>query len=323
MFSAYQQTIAKAVHCSSVGLHTGATVTLHLEPASVFSGIRFKRMDIDGGRSERSTVEASYDLVTDTMLGTTIENEHGVGVATVEHLMAALWGMGIDNVLVRVDGPEVPIMDGSSADFIRLIEQAGVIAQDAPRRMIVIDEMIEVTDGQSVAILKPYDGFRLDIDIEFKHDAIARQSASYDFADVTFKEAISEARTCGFAADVAKLQAAGLARGGSLDNAIVIDDDGVMNDGGLRFDDEFVRHKALDCMGDYFLAGMRLWGHAVTSKPGHCINNKLIRALFNKPSAWHIADGTDLGFGTPAVAAYGSRAGRRVVPEVLMTPAKD
>ncbi len=288
IYSHNQHTLQRPANCASIGMHTGQEVRMRLLPAEPDSGIVFRRMDVDGGASERSLVPARYDLVTDTMLGTTIENEHGVAVATIEHLMAALWGYGVDNVLVEIHGPEVPIMDGSSEPFLVLLQQAGLLMQPRARRVLVITAPITVEEGKSHAQLRPFPGMALDIAIDFPHAAIARQQARYDFSKVGFSEAISRARTFGFAADVAKLQAAGLARGGSLDNAIVIGEEGVLNEGGLRYADEFVRHKALDCLGDYFLAGYRIVGEAVTVRPGHSINNKLIRALYHTPSAWRL-----------------------------------
>lgn len=300
IYSHNQHTLRRVVHCTSIGLHTGADVKMRLTPAEADTGIIFRRMDIDGGQSERSLVAARYDQVTDTMLGTTIENEHGVAVATVEHLMAALWGYGVDNVMVELHGPEVPIMDGSSEPFLSLLKKAGLTMQPAPRQVLVVDEPVRVEDGGSVAELRPFRGMALDIEIDFPHAAIAHQQARYDFSETGFEEAISRARTFGFAAEVAKLRAAGLARGGSLDNAIVIGDEGVLNEGGLRFNDEFVRHKALDCLGDYFLAGYRIVGESVTKRPGHSINNKLLRALFKTPSAWHLALAEELEHGKRA-----------------------
>ncbi len=320
-FSHNQHTLKNIIHCSSIGLHSGAEVKLRLMPAQPGSGILFRRMDIDGGASERSLVPARYDLVSDTLLGTTIENEHGVEVATVEHLMAALWGSGLDNVMIEIHGPEVPIMDGSSAPFMALIEDAGVIAQPAAREVMVIDKPLTVQDGASRAELLPYDGCLLDVSIDFPHEAIAHQQACYDFSAVTFAEALGRARTFGFAAEVEKLRAAGLARGGSLDNAIVIGDEGVMNEEGLRFDDEFVRHKALDCLGDYFLAGYRIWGKVVTSRPGHSINNKLMHALFNAPASWHLATMAEVvGGDRYTSSASGSRRGIMAPADALMVP---
>lgn len=289
IYSHNQHTLAHPVTCSSIGMHTGANVSMRLLPAEPDSGIVFRRMDIDDGASERSIVPARYDRVTDTMLGTTIENEHGVGVATIEHLMAALWGYGLDNVVVEIHGPEVPIMDGSSEPFMALLAQAGLMMQRKARRLVVITAPVQVEEGASRAMLRPFAGMALDVAIDFPHAAVARQQARYDFSVQSFSEVISRARTFGFASDVAKLRAAGLARGGSLDNAIVIGEEGILNEGGLRFEDEFVRHKALDCLGDYFLAGYRIVGEAVTTRPGHSINNKLIRALYKTPSAWRLA----------------------------------
>lgn len=284
-----QHTLRRVASCSGVGLHTGANVLMRVLPAGADSGIVFRRMDVDGGMSERSLVSATYDYVTDTLLGTTIENEHGVAVATVEHLMAAFWGFGVDNAAVEIHGQEVPIMDGSSEPFLALMQKAGLAAQSAARHILVIDDVIRVEEGGAAAELRPYAGFMLDVSIDFAHAAISRQRVAIDFSTQGFADSLGRARTFGFAADVKKLQAAGLARGGSLENAVVIGETGVLNEGGLRFDDEFVRHKALDCLGDYFLAGHRIRGKAVTSRPGHSVNNTLIRTLFKTPSAWHLA----------------------------------
>lgn len=321
MYSHNQHTLQRVVSCSSIGLHTGAEVKMRLLPAGVDSGIVFRRMDIDGGASERSLIPARYDLVTDTMLGTTIENEHGVAIATVEHLMAALWGYGVDNAVVEIHGPEVPIMDGSSDPFMQLLKKAGLAPQALSRRVIVIDEVLRVEEGGSMAELRPFAGVVLDVGIDFPHAAIARQHARYDFSQVGFEEAIGRARTFGFASDVQKLRAAGLARGGSLDNAIVIGDEGVLNEGGLRFSDEFVRHKALDCLGDYFLAGYRIVGEVVTNRPGHSINNKLLRALFKTPSAWHLAMAEELhSRSTSRRRASKARVGVSPPADALMQP---
>jgi UDP-3-O-[3-hydroxymyristoyl] N-acetylglucosamine deacetylase len=284
-----QHTLSRVASCSSVGLHTGAEVAMRLLPAAPGTGIVFRRTDIDGGASDRAVIPARYDRVTDTMLGTTVENEHGVAVATVEHLMAALWGMGVDNAVVEVRGPELPIMDGSSADFARMIADAGVVTQPAPRTVLVMDAPLHLSEGESRASLLPHAGFTLEVEIAFDHPAIAHQRGFYDFSRESFRDALGSARTFGFASDVEKLRAAGLARGGSLANAVVIGEEGVLNAEGLRCPDEFVRHKALDCVGDYFLSGYRIFGKAVTLRPGHALNNRLLRALFNTPSAWHLA----------------------------------
>ncbi len=283
-----QHTIASEITCSGIGLHSGETVAMKLCPAPANAGIIFVRSDIDGGSSPRSKIAATYDMVTETTLGTTITNRFGVKTSTIEHLMAALWGLGVDNAIIELDAPEVPIMDGSSEPFIFLIECAGIRQQNAARKFITIDQEIKLSDGDSVAVISPHDGFIIDIDIDFSHDKIAQQNAKYDFDEVSFKQNLSRARTFGFKSDVDKLKSMGLILGGSLDNAIVLDDDKVINEGGLRFDDEFIRHKALDCVGDYFLAGMRIKGHITTSKPGHGVNNKLIHAIFANQDYWHL-----------------------------------
>ncbi len=322
-YSHNQHTLARPAECSSIGMHSGVEVTMRLLPAEPDSGIQFRRMDIEGGASERSLVPARYDLVTDTMLGTTIENEHGVAVATVEHLMAALWGYGVDNVLVEINGPEIPIMDGSSAPFLVLLEEAGLRMQPRSRRFMVVTAPLSVEEGRSRAELRPFPGMALNIAIDFPHAAIARQQARYDFSTQNFADSIGSARTFGFAADVAKLRAAGLARGGSLENAIVIGDEGVLNEGGLRFDDEFVRHKALDCLGDYFLAGYRILGESITERPGHSLNNKLIRALYKTPSAWRLVRAEALSdiLGQGAPSAHKVQRSSGITPtDALMLP---
>lgn len=282
-----QHTLSQAVHCTSVGLHTGQMVRMVLRPAPANHGIVFVRTDVP---ASQSIIPARYDLVTETRLGTVITNEHGTSVSTIEHLMAALWGCGVDNLIIEVDAPEVPIMDGSSEPFIELIESVEVIAQNASRKAIQILKPVTIQQGESIVTLEPHDGFAIDIDIEFNHAAIARQHASYDFARMTFKDMLSSARTFGFEHEVEYLRSIGLARGGSLENAIVIGKEGVLNPEGLRYNDEFVRHKALDCIGDLFLAGASLLTRVVARRPGHSINNAILRALFADPTAWKLAD---------------------------------
>lgn len=278
-----QHTFAHSVTCTGVGLHSGEPVHMTLHPAAADHGVVFKRSDVD---AEKSLIPARYDRVVDTRLGTTMANEHGVSIATIEHLMAALWGCNIDNALIELDGPEVPIMDGSSEPFIFQIETAGIRAQNAARRAIRITKPITVKSGESVVTLEPFDGFAIDINIDFEHKAISRQVASYDFAKTTFKHMLSRARTFGFEHEVEMLRKMGLARGGSLHNAIVIGEDGVINREGLRFNDEFVRHKALDAIGDLYLAGAPLLCRVKAERPGHSVNNLVLRALFEDDSAW-------------------------------------
>ena len=283
MLQTYQTTLRSPVTCSGIGLHSGKTVTMSLKPAAEDTGIVFKRTDIDPAKA---LIPARYDRVVDTRLGTTISNEFGVKISTVEHLMAALWGAGVDNVVIELDAAEVPIMDGSSEPFIFLIECAGLKELKAYRRLVKVLKPIRVKEGEAEAALLPQDGFAIHIEIDFNHAMISRQKALYDFSEQSFKQALSRARTFGFQKDIDKMRSLGLALGGSLDNAIVVGDDHIVNEGGLRFDDEFIRHKALDCIGDLFLAGARIEGKLVCSRPGHSINNTLLRALFADADAW-------------------------------------
>ena len=285
-----QHTIASPVSCAGVSLHTGDMVDMRILPAAEDTGIVFIRTDLDAN----NRVPARYDAVVETTLGTTIANLHGVTVATIEHVMAALWGMGIDNAMIELNGPEVPIMDGSSEPFVFLLECAGRAAQRAPRRVIEVLRLVMVTEKNSTARLLPQEGFVLDITIEFPHALIARQQAQYDFSETTFKQALCRARTFGFARDVEKMRSMGLALGGSLHNAVVLADDGILNEGGLRYRDEFIRHKALDCVGDYFLAGGIIHGLVETTRPGHGINNALLRALFADPANYRIVTAEDI-----------------------------
>lgn len=289
--STAQTTLSTPVSCSGVGLHSGKPVHMTIHPAPAGTGVVFVRTDV---AAEKAVVPARYDLVTDTKLGTTLTNGFGVSVSTVEHLMAAFWGCGLDNVRVELDGPEVPIMDGSSEPFMFMLECARVIKQSAPRRYLRIRKAVEVCDGESVARVEPMgfedEGCTLDVGIEFGHAAIGRQSCFYDFREQGFKQTLSRARTFGFEHEVNALRSMGLAQGGSLENAIVVGKEGVLNEGGLRYQDEFVRHKALDCLGDLFLAGYRIDGHFSFTRPGHGINNKLLRAVFADASNYELAE---------------------------------
>jgi UDP-3-O-[3-hydroxymyristoyl] N-acetylglucosamine deacetylase len=299
-----QNTLASPIRCNGVALHSGDRVDMVILPAPANHGLVFQRTDIEGARG---FVPARYDLVSETMLGTTLKNESGVTVATVEHLMAALWGMGVDNALIQLEGPEVPIMDGSSEPFVFLIECAGLTPQNAPRRVIEVLKPLTVQEGNSTASLTPAEGFALDITISFPHSAIGTQHALYDFASMNFKQSLCRARTFGFVQEVEKMHRMGLALGGSLKNAIVIGDQGVVNEEGLRYGDEFVRHKALDAVGDYYLAGGFLQGRVTTVKPGHGINNKLLRALFSDAENYRIV-GEDANAPFIPAAAHGAFA---------------
>ena len=279
----YRQTLAAPVVCAGVGLHSGERVRLVMQPAPAGSGIVFIRSDITD-RDNR--VEARADAVTGVRLGTTIANGDGVSVATVEHLMAALAGVGVDDAIVDIDGPELPVMDGSSAPFVDLIHKVGLVAHAAPRRAIqVLKPVMVETEGRRAGFLpalKPM----IEVDIAFEHQAVGRQSCVFDVTPDIFANDIAGARTFGFQKDYDALLAAGLARGGSMDNAVVLDETGVVNPEGLRYHDEFVRHKALDALGDLYLAGAPILGRYSASRPGHAINNAAVRALLEDTSAW-------------------------------------
>lgn len=284
-----QTTLRKTITCEGIGLHSGSCVHMALRPAAAGTGIVFRRSDVE---RKSALIPARYTLVSDTRLGTTLRNAHGVSVSTVEHLMAALWGMGIDNAVIDLDAPEVPIMDGSSEPFMDLITQAGVRRQDAPRQCFRVVKEVEVADGASSARVAPSESgdyaCSLDVQIEFEHAAIGQSRAVYDFSRESFAQLLAPARTFGFAHEVEALRSRGLALGGSLDNAVVLDREGVLNADGLRYPDEFVRHKALDVLGDLYLAGRRIEGAFTFVRPGHGINNKLLRALLADAAAWQL-----------------------------------
>ncbi len=284
-----QKTFKSSISCTGVALHSGNKVSMTLKPGEPGSGIVFKRTDISGGGAE---IPATWDHVVDTTLCTTLGNEDGVTVSTVEHLMAALAGCGIDNALIEVNGPEVPVMDGSAAPFIFLVECAGTVEQDMPRRRIRVLKPVVVEDGDKSASIVPGDGFGVDFDIDFASAAVSRQSIGFAMTAEAFKNEISRARTFGFLHEVEAMRAAGLAKGGSLDNAVVVSGDKVMNEDGLRYDDEFVRHKVLDAVGDLYLAGVPLQGHFRGVCSGHAANNALLRALFADRDAWCYEDMT-------------------------------
>lgn len=280
-----QTTIARKVSCAGVGVHSGARARLTLLPAPVHSGIRFIRTDAPEGKGE---ILAHAECVSDTQLGTTLSNEYGVSVAVVEHLLAAIAGLGIDNLRIEIDGPEVPIMDGSSSVFYELMMMAGLKTLGAARRRIRILETVEVRDGPKRATLSPSDNdvLTLRARIEYEDQTIGVQQMALRLAPGMFARDLAFARTYGFARDVDMLRAMGLARGGSLENAVVIDENGVMNPEGLRIEDEFVRHKMLDAVGDLMLAGAPIAGDYDAVQPGHSLNNKLVRALLASPTAW-------------------------------------
>jgi UDP-3-O-[3-hydroxymyristoyl] N-acetylglucosamine deacetylase len=280
-----QHTLKSSISCSGVGLHSGTRVAMTLHPADPDSGIRFRRTDIAG---DGAIIPALWSSVSDTRLNTCLADSHGRQVRTVEHLMAALAGCGIDNALIDISGPEVPAMDGSAAPFLFLIECAGIVEQTTARRAIKVLRRVVVRDGEKVAELLPGTGFSLEVGIDFDASAIRRQRATLVMSGSAFKNEVGRARSFGFEQEVAALRAAGLALGGSLENAVVISSDGrrVLNEEGLRFEDEFVRHKILDAVGDLSLAGAPILAHFRGTRCGHAINNQLLRALFADEMAW-------------------------------------
>lgn len=283
-----QRTLRRPTRLSGVGLHSGAPVTLRLLPAAAESGIRFRRTDVRGRNPE---ILARWDCVSDTMLCTTVANEDGVKVATIEHLMAALAGCGVDNALVELDGPEIPAADGSAEPFVAAIERAGLVDQAASRRAVQVVRRVEARDPAGAwCALEPAETFGIRFEIDFDSSAVGPRKASFELAaPEDFKRELARARTFGFERDVEKLRQMGLARGGSLDNAVVIGaDDRVLNPEGLRFVDECVRHKALDAVGDLALAGAPILGRFTAMRSGHGLNNRLLRTLFADASAWRL-----------------------------------
>ena len=281
--AALQTTLRQAIDCTGVGLHSGAKTRMTLRPAPAYTGIVFRRTDLAGRGAD---LAATFDNAVETPLCTTLRNRNGVQVSTIEHLMAALAAYAVDNAIVELDGPEVPIMDGSAAPFTFLIECAGTAELNAPRRAIKVCKSVEVADEDRSAQLSPGEGFSIDFEIDFASAAISRQRLAFTLSPDNFRDEIAMARTFGFLHEVDRLREAGLCRGGSLDNAIVIDGDTVMNETGLRYEDEFVRHKVLDSIGDLYLAGAPIVGHFDGYRAGHALNLRLVRALFADDEAW-------------------------------------
>lgn len=283
--AALQHTLRSPALFAGVGVHTGAYVRVTVRPASADAGIVFVRTDVTD-RDNR--VPATGEAVCRTQLGTVIGNAAEVMVSTIEHLMAALAMLGVDNAEVELDGPEMPILDGSALLFVRGLDRAGLRAQEAPRRFIEILETVEVVDGDKRAALKPAVGFEMAFEIAFDSAAIGRQAIDLPMDETTFRNEIADCRTFGFLADVERLREMGLARGGSMDNCVVIDGDEVLNSEGLRRPDEFVRHKALDAIGDLYVLGAPVLGRFEGVLAGHGINNALVRALLARPEAWRV-----------------------------------
>ncbi|TXK93320.1 UDP-3-O-[3-hydroxymyristoyl] N-acetylglucosamine deacetylase [Methylococcaceae bacterium HT1] len=278
-----QRTLKNTIRATGVGLHTGNKIYLTLHPAAINTGIKFRRVDLD----EPVTIDAIPHNVGETTLSTTLV-KGDVKISTIEHLLSAMAGLGIDNALVDVTAAEVPIMDGSAGPFVFLIQSAGVKEQDAPKQYIKIKHEVKVEDGDKWAAFLPMDGFKVTFTIDFEHPAFDEnvKTASMDFSSTTFVREVSRARTFGFMKDIEFLRENNLALGGSLDNAIVIDDDKILNEGGLRYADEFVKHKMLDAIGDLYLLGHSLIGEYQGYKSGHGLNNQLLRALMADTDAW-------------------------------------
>lgn len=280
-----QRTLKNTIRATGVGLHSGKKVYLTLKPAPIDTGIIFCRADLD----PLVEISARAENVGETTLSTTLMKDN-VRIDTVEHLLSAMAGLGIDNARIELSCSEVPIMDGSAGPFVFLIESAGLEEQQAPKKFIRIKKEVSVEENGKKATFLPFDGFKVSFEIDFDHPAFKNhtQSATIDFSSTTFVKEVSRARTFGFMREIEYLRSKHLTLGGSLDNAIVVGDDGVMNEDGLRYEDEFVKHKILDSIGDLYLLGHSLVGEFIGYKSGHALNNKLLRTLLNQPDAWEM-----------------------------------
>ncbi len=289
MKGAQQTTLRDAVAITGVGVHSGKPVTLTLNPADDDAGIVFQRVSADG--SIEREIRADVRAVTATELATVLGDASGPLCSTAEHLLAALRGLNVDNVVIEIDGPEVPIMDGSAAPFVDALDQAGLTSRALPRKYIEVLKTIRVASGEALGELRPYNhGFRVEADIEFKHPLIGKQSMALDIEPVSFRRDIARARTFGFMKDVSKLWSAGFALGASFDNTLVISDDRVLNPEGLRYPDEFVRHKILDAIGDLALSGHPMLAAYKTVRGGHKLNHAVLSALMEDTSAWRVVE---------------------------------
>ncbi|MGY3944586.1 UDP-3-O-acyl-N-acetylglucosamine deacetylase [Aeromonas tecta] len=296
-----QRTLKTSVQATGVGLHSGRKVTMTFRPAPVNTGIVYLRTDLN----PVVALPANADQVRDTVLCTALVNEDGVRVSTIEHLSAALAGMGIDNLYVEVDAPEIPVMDGSAHPFIYLLQEVGIREQSAPKQFVRIKQSVRVEDGDKWAEFHPYrNGFKMDLEIDFQHPVFEgrNQRCVLDFSGSSFVKEISRARTFGFMRDIEYLRSQNLALGGSLENAVVLDDYRVLNEDGLRYEDEFVKHKMLDAIGDLYMCNRSIIGEFRAYKTGHALNNKLLRALLAKQEAWELV--TFEGEGEKSPIAY-------------------
>jgi UDP-3-O-[3-hydroxymyristoyl] N-acetylglucosamine deacetylase len=281
-----QRTLRTAIKTTGVGLHTGVRVDLTLRPAAPDTGVVFHRVDL----APPVAIPADARHVGDTRLSSTLKRD-GASVSTVEHILSALAGLGIDNLHIDIAGPEIPIMDGSAGPFVFLLQSAGIVEQDAPKRFLRVLAPVEVRDGDKWARFDPFNGFKLDFTIDFPHPVFGSENRHVviDFAEHSYVKEVARARTFGFMQDVEAMRAAGLALGGSLQNAVVLDDFRVLNAEGLRYDNEFVKHKVLDAIGDLYLLGRPLIGQYTAFKSGHGLNNALARALLARPEAYELA----------------------------------
>ena len=273
----YQQTISEPIIIKGIGLHSGVKTTMKLLPADIDYGIKFIRIDI----KNNNIVDALWSNVTNTKLSTTISNKFGISISTIEHLMSALSGLHIDNLKIEIDGPEVPIMDGSSKEFVDLIDKIPIKNLNKKRKIIKIKKELKIIDNESSVQLKPNEQFAIDFEIDFPSQVISKQSCQLQLINGNYKTDIASARTFGFEKDVDMLRSNGLALGGSLQNAVVVGDHKILNKEGLRFKDEFVRHKILDSIGDLYLAGAPIQGYFYGNKSGHRLNNLLLKSLFS------------------------------------------
>jgi len=312
----YQNTIRKKINCSGIGLHTGKEIHMNLLPAEANTGIRFIRTDLKG----KNLIPAFMNRVVDTTMATTL-SEGDVSVATTEHLLAAINGLAIDNILVEVDGPEIPIMDGSAFPFVSLLQAAGLRQQKSYRRLVKITREISSREDDRYISIYPYDGFKVTAEINFEHDSVRRQVYSLSVSTEKFIAEISKARTFGFLDDVKKLQQNGLALGASLDNAVGMDENGILNKEGLRYANEFVRHKVMDIIGDMTLLGCPILGHIVAYKSGHSQHLKLMEKIAATPEAWEFVELKKNGQ-LSVLSKFVSRtkaAGNRLLP--ILSPA--
>lgn len=280
-----QRTLKNTIRATGIGLHTGNKIYLTLRPAAINTGIVFRRVDLE----DATDVRACPENVSDTRFSTTIEKD-GVRISTVEHLMSAFAGLGIDNAIVELTAPEVPIMDGSAGPFVFLLQSAGIEEQPCPKKFLRIKKRISVEDENKWATFEPFNGFKVTFTIAFEHPVFEKsgKTASMDFSTTSFVKEVSRARTFGFMSDLETMQKNGFARGGGFDNAIVMDDYRILNEDGLRYEDEFVKHKILDAIGDLYLLGHPLLGEFSAYRSGHHLNNRLLRALLEDAEAWEL-----------------------------------